>query len=164
MTGARERTITGRHVLIAMLVFFGSVIAVNGAFVVLALDTFSGLSTENPYQRGLAYNDTLRAAAEQRALGWTAQIEGTVIREGRARVAATFTDRAGRPIEHLDVGGTLRRPTREGLDRALALERVGPGRYAAEFDLPLAGQWDLALEAVSRQGKRFRLEDRLWLK
>jgi nitrogen fixation protein FixH len=164
VSGARERTITGRHVLIAVLVFFGLVIAANGAFVFLALDTFTGVSTEDAYRRGLAYNETLREAADQRALGWRAAVEGTVVDEGRARIAVTMSDRAGRPLEHLAVTGMLRRPTQDGFDRALELARVGPGRYAAEVDLPLAGQWDLELEAVSREGKRFRIEERLWLK
>lgn len=164
MSGAPERVITGRHVLIAVLAFFAVVIAANGAFVFLALNTFTGVSTEDAYQRGLAYNETLRAAADQRALGWRAAVEGTVPAEGRARVAVTLSDRAGRPLEHLAVTGVLRRPTQDGFDRALELARVGPGRYAVEVALPLAGQWHLALEAVSREGQHFRIEERLWLK
>lgn len=156
--------ITGRHVLFGLLGFFGLVLVANGAFVYLALDSFSGLSTENAYQRGLAYNDTLRAAEAQRALGWRVAVRTEALAGGRHRIAADFADKRGAPVESLAVDGYLRRPTQEGYDRDIALARVGPGRYAAEVALPLAGQWDIVLSARSPAGQRYRLEQRLWLK
>ncbi|MFQ5774363.1 MAG: FixH family protein [Kiloniellaceae bacterium] len=164
MSPTRERTLTGRHVLIAVLAFFGVVIAANAVFVVLALDTWTGLSTENAYQRGLAYNETLRAAAAQRALGWRADLSVRATGAGRDRLEVAFTDRRGAPIESLAVTVRLRRPTHEGFDRDVALARAGPGRYAADLELPLRGQWDVRLSARSRYGKRFEFEDRIWLK
>jgi len=156
--------ITGRHVLFGLLGFFGLVFAANGAFVYLALDTFSGLSTENAYQRGLDYNETLRAAEAQRELGWRVTVTARALDGGRYRVAADFADRRGEPLDGLAIGGSLRRPTQEGLDREIALERVAPGRYASDVTLPLAGQWDLVLSARSPAGQSYTLEERLWLK
>ncbi|MDP6343656.1 MAG: FixH family protein, partial [Alphaproteobacteria bacterium] len=57
-----ERPLTGRDVLWLLLGFFALIIVVNGIFVVLALNSFSGVSTENAYRQGLAYNQTLQAA------------------------------------------------------------------------------------------------------
>lgn len=156
--------ITGRHVLYGLLGFFGLVVAANGAFVYLALDSFSGLSTENAYQRGLDYNETLRAAEAQRTLGWRAEVTAEALGGGRHRIAVAFADKRGAPLEDLTVGGSLRRPAQDGYDRQIALERVGPGRYAREVALPLAGQWDFVLSARSLAGQSFRLEERLWLK
>lgn len=159
-----ERTITGRHVLIGVLAFFGIVIAANAAFVALALDSWTGLSTDNAYQRGLAYNETLRSAAAQRALGWTAKLAFSQDAAGGGQLEVGFVDRRGAPVEDLSVAGQIRRPTHEGFDREVVLERSGPGRYAARLELPLGGQWDVLLEATSRHGARFRIEDRIWLK
>lgn len=159
-----DRTITGRHVLIAVLAFFGVVIAANAAFVVLALDSWTGLSAENAYQRGLAYNDTLRSAAAQRELGWTARLAFTQLGPAQGRIEVGFADRRGAPIEYLSVAGRVRRPTHDGFDRDIVLERSGAGRYAAHLELPLSGQWDVQVEAVSSGGARFRIEDRIWLK
>jgi nitrogen fixation protein FixH len=64
--------ITGRHVLYAMLIFFGVIFVVNGVFIYLARSTFTGVSTEDAYHKGLAYNDVIRAAGSQHTLGWQA--------------------------------------------------------------------------------------------
>jgi len=158
------RVITGRHVLIGVLAFFAVVFAANGAFVYLALDTWSGLSTKNPYQRGVTYNETLAAAAAQKALGWHARLGFTDLGAGRGRIEITFTDKRGAPLDYLEVGGTIRRPTREGLDRDVSLAHTGPGRYGVELNFPKSGQWDLRLVARGRDDRRFEIEDRIWLK
>ena len=44
------------------------------------------------------------------------------------------------------------RPTSEGHDFTLELAYVGNGRYAADFALPLAGQWDIRIIAGHPQG------------
>jgi len=164
MNAPGNTILTGRHVLIAVLVFFGLVIAVNAVFIVLALQSWSGLSTDDAYRRGLTYNETLRQAETQRALGWQARADLAPLADGRTRLSVVFTDRANAPIDGLTIVGQLRRPSREGADRAVTLTRQGPGRYGADVDLSLRGQWDLRLRADSPDGKTFILEDRLWLK
>ncbi len=164
MNASGKTMLTGRHVLIAVLAFFGLVIAVNGIFVVLALQSWSGLSTDDAYRRGLTYNETLRQAEAQRALGWQARADLAPLADGRARLSIVFTDRADAPVDGLVIVGQLRRPSREGADRAVELASQGSGRYGTDVDLPLRGQWDLHLRADSADGKTFILEDRLWLK
>ncbi|MFQ5468128.1 MAG: FixH family protein [Kiloniellaceae bacterium] len=159
-----SRTITGRHALIGVLAFFAVVFAANGAFVYLALDSWSGLSTENPYERGIAYNETLAAAAAQKALGWRARLGFTDLGAGRGRIEIAFADQRGAPLDTLEVSGTIRRPTHEGLDRAVSLAWTGPGRYAVELAFPKSGQWDVRLVARGRGDRRFEIEDRIWLK
>jgi nitrogen fixation protein FixH len=156
--------LTGRHVLIAVLAFFGMVIAVNGVFIVLALNSWSGLSTDDAYRRGLTYNETLRQAEIQRALGWQVRTDLAPRADGRVRLSVVFTDRAEAPVEGLTIAGQLRRPSRESDDRPVELTRQGPGRYSTDLDLPLLGQWDLRLRATAPDGNTFILEDRLWLK
>ena len=64
------QTLNGYHVFGAFVAFFFVVFGVNLAMVFLALDTWSGLSTKDAYQRGLRYNTTLEAMAQKDALGW----------------------------------------------------------------------------------------------
>lgn len=158
------RPINGRHVLAGLVAAFGLVLLANGTFVYLALSSWTGLSTDDPYRRGLAYNETLAAAAAQRALGWRAEIEATPTGGGTARIAARFVDRRARPLEDLTVTATLRRPTHEGYDRTFALPHGGAGRYAAEAALPLNGQWEVRIEARSPQGSQFEARERVWLR
>ena len=156
--------LTGRHVLIMVLAFFGLVIAANVVFIVLAWQSWSGLSTDDAYRRGLAYNETLRQAEAQRALGWQVRAELVPLADGGARLSVVFTGSNDTPVERLDITGQLRRPSREGADRPVVLTGQGSGRYGTDVDLPFSGQWDLHLRATSPDGKIFILEDRLWLK
>ena len=73
--GTPGRKITGKHVLVAMLAFFGLIIAVNATFVYLSLSTWTGLVSSNAYVEGLAYNATLEDAARQRQLGWKPSLQ-----------------------------------------------------------------------------------------
>ena len=158
-----ERVVTGRHVLFGVLAFFAVVLAANGTFIFLALDTWTGLSTENPYQRGIEYNDVLDAAARQRALGWTGVVSFVPSRDGRGRLSLIVTDRRGAPVENLTVTADIRRPTNEGFDQAVALAPSGAGTYVVELELPLPGQWDVHALGEARDGRRFEIEDRIWL-
>ncbi len=159
-----QRTITGRHVLYGFVCFFGVILVANAIFIYLAVDTFTGLSTERPYQRGIAYNETLEARSAQRALGWRAKVSFDEARDGQGVLTVAMRDRAGAPLEDLRVAGQIRRPTHEGLDQDLTLVRSGIGAYSVELILPRRGQWDLRLTAESRDGARFEMEHRIWLK
>ena len=124
------RILTGRHVLFGLLAFFGFVLLANAVFIYLALDTFTGLTTDNAYQRGLQYNETLEARAAQRELGWSAQVTFAESGGEAGVLTVVLKDRAGAPLEDLRVSGEVRRPTHEGHDRAVTLARSGAGTKA----------------------------------
>jgi nitrogen fixation protein FixH len=154
--------IRGRHVLFAMLGLFGIVIAVNLVFVYLALDTFTGVSRENPYQEGLAYNQVLAARDAQRDLGWQGRIALAAAASGEDRIILTLTDKSGAPLRGMTLGGTLRRPTHEGMDRALSWREDSAGRYVAVTALPARGNWDLEVAADDGHNPPFEMKARLW--
>ncbi len=136
------------------------VLAANGTLVVIAVSTFTGLETTQAYEKGLAYNNRLAAAAEQESLGWAAEFEMTPM--GEQRVALTFdlTDQLGSPITSAEVKAVLLRPVQEGHDMTIRLADLGHGRYAAEAVLPLPGQWDIQLTARARE-KAYQLAERI---
>jgi len=154
--GARERRLTGRHVLFATLGFFGIVIAANLAFVFLALDTFSGTVSDRAYQEGLAWNQRLEAAAEQQERGW----RGELLLAGDG-LELRLTDRDGAPVGGLALTASLSRPATRAYDRSLAFIEVAPGRYAAAVDLE-PGSWLAVVEGSDASGRPFRTEARLW--
>lgn len=122
------------------------VVAVNGALIFFAEDTFSGLETENPYERGLDYNKTLDADAAQKKLGW--QYQAAITGSGGTRtLEVRLTDRAGHALDRLALAAYLVRPSNDGLDLTLAPQAAGDGRYTATFTLPAEGQWELRVVA-----------------
>ena len=48
-------------VLLALLGFFGTVIAVNVVMMTLAISTMPGMETESPYKAGINYNTEIGA-------------------------------------------------------------------------------------------------------
>ncbi len=160
--------IRGKHVLLAMLAFFGTIILVNLIFVYFALDTWTGLSTENAYQKGLKYNQTLAARDAQRDLGWQAEVSLATLADGTEQLSVMVRDRTGGAISGLVVAGSLRRPTHEADDRQVVLVEQEGGRYNAPLNLPLRGNWDLDLSARPATARPedpvFEMKTRLWLK
>lgn len=128
---------------------FGVVIAVNGIMAYFATSTFTGLWTQNAFDKGVAYNQNLALAEAQALMGWTVETKVAPV-DGdlpRANVAISYVDRDGRPVEGLEVVATFKRPTVGGHDFEAPLSAVGSGTYGAIIDLPLKGLWDL--EAVA---------------
>lgn len=139
------------------------VIAVNATLIFFAQDTFSGLETASPYERGLDYNRTLAAEAAQQRLGWQSQAEITAESDGTRSLAVRMTDRDGQPMDGLKLSAYLVRPSNEGLDLTIAPQAMGEGRYEASFTLPAAGQWELRLVAEG-DGVAWQHSERLFVK
>lgn len=125
---------------------FAVVVLANGAMVWVAASTWTGLETREHYRKGLEYNAALAAERAQAERGWQVAVEavpaGLVL-----RLRVGMRDRDGRALDGAEVTALLIRPTSDGHDVAVALDPVGPGTYAAEAAVPLAGQWDLRIEA-----------------
>jgi len=154
----------GKHVLMIMLAMFGTIIAVNAVFIYLAVGTFTGVTSANPFQEGLAYNEVLAARDAQRALGWQSEVAVTRLDSEADRITLRFSDAAGQALTGLTLSGALRRPTHAGMDQLLAWQEAGPGRYEAEVRLPARGNWDLVTAADDGRNHPFALKTRLWFK
>lgn len=141
----------------AFVGFFAAVAAIQGVMIWLAVASFSGLATDSPYERGLDYNETLAAKAEEAALGW--QVEARFLVDASAgstragRLELALLGRDGRPIESAAVAARLRRPVGSEATIELRLDATEPGRYTGAAELPLAGQWDLDLDIEGPGGK-----------
>lgn len=129
---------------------FGLVVAVNGTMAYFATTTFTGLSTDNAYEKGRLYNRNLAMAKEQAALKWT--VETKVVPVAGERVKAdiriSYRDRDGKPLDNLAVQANVERPTAAGYDHDILLPFQGDGVYGGVFELPLHGVWDLEIVAL----------------
>ena len=153
--------LTGRHVLTILIAFFGVVFAVNGVFLTLALSTHTGLVANEPYVKGLHYNDRVAAEVAQQRLGWRVEV-AELSSEGR--ISVSVTSPAG-PVRGLNAAAALGRPSTANDDRKLVLEESSPGTYRATTANLAAGAWLLDVELRREpSGDVYRLRRRLWLK
>ena len=146
----------------AFLVFFGIVFVVNGALIYEAVSTHAGLVANEPYRKGLAYNERISADERQAHLGWTETLE--VRRDGHVTLA--LAERDGRAVRSLKVDGVLGRPATNRYDMKLAFAETAPGRYEARTTAVAEGSWLITLEARAQAGDQpvYRTRRRLWLK
>lgn len=155
--------IKGSHVLAGFLAFFAVIFAVNGSMIYRAVSTNSGLVANEPYRKGLHYNDRIAASERQALLHWT---EGAALdRDGR--ISITLETEAGAPVRGLAINAVVGRPSTNRADIALKLSEVAPGRYEASAGALEAGAWLLAFEArVAEKAEDpiYRARRRMWLK
>lgn len=159
-----EFRITGRFVLVSLLAFFGVVFAVNGTMLALALSTNSGVVANEPYRKGLKYNERIAADEHQMELGWKSEI---IVDAKGKRIVATLTDRDGKPLQGMTATATVGLAVTDRDDLTAILVESVPGTYEAPLQVADAGNFIANLEVKdpkdSSQGVVYRARRRLWL-
>jgi nitrogen fixation protein FixH len=156
-----DGALTGWHVLAGFIAFFGVIFAVNGYFLYSALSTHTGIVANEPYRKGLAYNERIAFEARQQALGWSEVI--TAARDGR--IVIDLRRAGGERVANVVVAGSIGRPSTAGFDRKLTFTQQD-GAYVADAGPLPEGNWvvDAAVRAAPDQEPIYRLRKRLWLK
>ena len=108
--------------------FFAVVACVDAVFVYKAISTQTGVVTDRPYEKGLAYNKFLEEAKNQ------PQMEHD-IRYDNGTLRFSFG------VEGANVKASIIRPVQAGYDFDVELVHVGDGVYQADLNAPLAGAW-----------------------
>ena len=134
--------------------FFVVLAILDGIFVFVATSTHTGVVTENAYQKGLNYNDTIEAARAQESLGWSAAVA-----YANGTLSLNLNDDAGLAIEGAAVEAFFFRPTQDGLDFSAPLLAIGNGHYANQV-IASEGQWDVRVY-VTWQQKHFQMTQRI---
>ncbi|KXF75122.1 cytochrome oxidase [Paramesorhizobium deserti] len=140
MSSSAPREFTGRHMLIVLALFFGTIIAVNVTMAVYANTSWTGLVVKNSYVASQEFNEKAALGRAQSALGW----RGTVTyRDGR--LSYSLANAEGAPVTLTSVKVTLRRPAYEAEDMTVELQPHGNA-----FSTPVAvrdGIWIIDVEA-----------------
>lgn len=159
-TSATPFELRGWHVLVVIVAFFAAFMTVDIAFAVKAYRSFPGEVTDRPYEEGLAFNRTLARRAEERSLGWRADVQVTAAAVGRSQIRMEIRDAAGAPVRKLKLKAQLERPATVEGGLAPTFTETRPGRYDASVP-DTAGAWDLTVTGVDAQGRDFEAERRL---
>ncbi|MGH1456823.1 MAG: FixH family protein [Alphaproteobacteria bacterium] len=130
----------GTWVFLLFTAFFGIIIAVNSVFIYNALNSHSGVITENPYRKGLDYNETLEQAKTQPQLNEKASYKDGILRWN-------LRDKNNAPLS-AHVTATLVRTVKDGHDFNVTLTQKNLGIYEAALDLPMKGQWSAQMKAT----------------
>ena len=152
-------TLKGRHVLAMLLFFFGTVFAVNFYMAHVAIQTFSGLEADKPYQDGLKYNDVIAAARAQAQRQW--KVDATLVPQKEGVVlSVTQHDGSGVVTPGLKIQATFMHPADRRRDVMIELKAAGDGLYRASAPIS-AGRWDLQIDALKDGALMFRSLNRI---
>lgn len=137
--------------------------AVNAVFVYLAIHSHTGLITEQAYEKGLAFNQTLAKAEAMKALGWNFSVELT----SEDILSVRLVDKSGNPVQKAQVKGRMVRPVKSGYDYEINLSEQTKGGEFGVYQVllrpPLRGSWTVHLVAI-QNGQSFEKSEALVLK
>ena len=158
MTALREpREFTGRHMLLAIVAFFGVIVTVNVGMAVVASTSWTGLVVRNSYVAGQEFEAKRLAHEAQLAAGWTSRLSFAA-----GHAVLSVRDKAGDAVGLDHVRLEVNRPVGGHDDQSIVLERREDGTYTAPLALE-RGVWEARVVAGSELGafelhKRFRAD------
>ena len=133
-----RKPITGFHVTLMFVAFFGVIAAVNFLMASFAVSSFGGTVVDNSYVASQKYNEWLEQARQQKAYGWTI---GTVERtDGKAVITIAGSD--GQALRNASVSALVDHPVGRAEPFELAFEPSRSGEFASTAPLP-NGRWKL---------------------
>jgi len=154
----------GRHMVICLSIFFGTMFVVNGIFLYYAISTFNGLSTEDAYRTGLHYNTRIAEENTQIRLGWKSEVVTTASQD---QLTITITDKNRAPVSSLQIEANLQRPASNRFDIPLIFKERKAGEYISDLKDVGQGNWVLdfraARQTAADKNTNYRIKRRLWL-
>ncbi|MDX1975904.1 MAG: FixH family protein [Rickettsiales bacterium] len=144
---------TGKQVWWYFVAFFGFVATINAVMVTLAIRTHSGMVTDHPYEKGLAYNRIVEAEQKQEAQGWKGRID-----YHDNILSFMLRDKNNRSLSAEKMTATVTRPTQQGMDFSMELKSE-----ETRIDFPQKGLWEVRVDALHngvhyQQSKRIVVE------
>ena len=126
-----------RSVLWYFIAFFGVVAAADATMITLALRTNSGIITDHPYEKGIAYNRVVAAEQAQEKLGWKA-----IIALDKDVLQVHLQDAKGKELIPDSMTAHITRPTQSGMDFDLNIKNS-----KAPVTFPVPGLWEVRIFA-----------------
>lgn len=158
-----EKQLTGRHVLLMLLAFFGVMFVVNIIFAYLAVTSFTGEDVPKSYQQGVEYNKTIQARQAQQTLNWAVYANSYKADDQDTTIVVKILDETSQPVPDLSVTGIMRHPTDKAFDRNVELQSYEDGLYRANIDLT-DGTWTLVATAKVKDRAVYKFTHDVWVK
>ena len=131
----------GRVVPFIIIAFFISFMTPVIGFAVLAFKVAPSEVTQNAYEKGVAYNEILKAEAAQQALGWTITNKVNLNAPGGPALELMIKDQKGAALEGLTGEVRFIHPAHSKHDQNLTLSGGKDGLYSLPITDIGSGNW-----------------------
>ena len=156
MTTERQDTFSDKLIPYYFAAFFVGLAILFAWFTHLARSSYTGVATDQAYERGIAYNDTIARANAQEALGW----DGSIVVQGANDITLKLTDADGHAVTDAHAVLWLFRPVQRRFDMHIEMQESSSGTYSAQFDLPQPGLWEARI-FVKKDGIEYQTTKRM---
>lgn len=143
-----RREFTGTHMLVIMVLFFGTIVTVNVTMARFAFSSWTGLVVENSYVASQHFNEDVADRRRQASLGY---VLAAAYSNETVNVDLTRSDR---PLGIVAIEGTVGRPATAMEDSALDFVLTGKGVAKAAMQLA-PGLWQADVTVTSSDGEDF---------
>ena len=144
--------------LLITLVSIIGIAAVVGSIVV-GLKSFDGTVTENPYKKGLLWDDVRKKTNE---LGWSVEMRNGRFSPGKNDLILSVRDKDGKPLTGSTVSVMTGRTATSKYDRHFDTVALNEGTFSVSVPFPLYGYWDIKIE-VSQNGDALSFTKRVFV-
>lgn len=137
----RFKTFTGWHMLVVMVLFFGTIVSVNLTMAYFATSSWSGLLVQNTYVASQKFDDDVAQNREMLERGWVSDLtmDGSTI-------TYSLADGTGQPVFADTVTASVYRPVGVLDDQSVTMTQSGEGTYSAALAVD-PGQWIARISA-----------------
>jgi len=154
MAETKQREFTGKHMILVVGLFFGTIITVNLIMAYFATSSWTGLVVKNSYVASQHFNEKLAAQRTQHALGWQptlSYMDDVLVFDLR--------DAKGSPVVAEFATAELKRPSHEREDQVISMYPAN-GTFSAKYHLA-TGAWDVFVSLTSEEGAPFIYRERI---
>jgi len=127
--------------IFGLVIFF---MIIDFIFITIASQTYTGLYTENYFQKGVDVDKLKNQAVYKESTKWK---EIVTLDFTNTNLAFKLTDHNGQPIANAQVTAKVLRPVTNKYDFLIELKEIEPGVYQSAIKFPEAGQWDIRIKA-----------------
>ena len=145
---------TGRHMLLAIVGFFGVIISVNVGMAVVSSVSWTGLVVQNSYVASQEFEEKRLAHTAQQQAGWRASLSYA---DGTALLSVVDAD--GKAIDLGSPVLQINRPVGGHDDQQVAFSRRPDGVYTGPVTLG-PGVWEARVNVVDTPLGPFELHER----
>ena len=132
-----------RLLIVFIIVVSGLVLVATTGTIVVGSRSFEGIVVDKPYEAGLTWDE---AGRNRERLGWKVALQSTLFTTGKNDLILIVADRNGAPLANAKVFVTVTRPSTRAYDRLYETSQRPGGRYQANIELPLYGNWEIATD------------------
>jgi len=122
---------------------------------------FPGVVPDNNYQKESRFNAYISQREDQKARGWVIRkgwLQGTPSVGQEAVFQVQLQDKQSHPLTGLTLKGRFLRPADSRLDLDFSMNEVAAGIYRVAIALPVAGVWNLQLNALDGETQLYEIK------